>query len=478
MAGAAGAAVVGTAWGMNREGASIPAPRVAIARADEQQTTPLPRTGRDFAHQNTPEEEERLREALRAIQGRDPSGSPMPVGAGENSGRHSVEKPPVWRIVLTGGPCGGKSTAMHHLQERLTSLGFLVFVVPEAATLVITGGGMYKDYPSFSENQALCFEGAVMGTKMALEDTFHAIAEASGVPSVILCDRGTMDTKAYVSKQDFQLLMDEYEWNATQLRDRRYDAVIHLVTAAIGADKFYTTENNAARTETPQEAADLDFKVLNAWVGHPNMRIIDNSTDFHGKMKRTINQVCKVIGAPKPAAETRKFLISDSLPSLPLDVPFERISVEQTYLPKPKPREDHGFIFIRKRGQNGTFSYSHSMRREVDEKEDNDDVCVVERQISGREYVALLKQADQKRVGVAKDVRCFVHNSQYFELQTYLEPAPIAGLTVLVCESETVDEFIDVPDWLTVQREVTADASYSSHHLAKRYSGYAKPQAN
>lgn len=28
---------------------------------------------------------------------------------------------------------------------------------------------------------------------------------------------------------------------------RRYDAVVHLVTAAIGAEKFYTTENNTAR---------------------------------------------------------------------------------------------------------------------------------------------------------------------------------------------------------------------------------------
>jgi hypothetical protein len=29
------------------------------------------------------------------------------------------------------------------------------------------------------------------------------------------------------------------EWNVVNLRDRRYDAIIHLVTAADGAEEFY-----------------------------------------------------------------------------------------------------------------------------------------------------------------------------------------------------------------------------------------------
>ena len=46
----------------------------------------------------------------------------------------------------------------------------------------------------------------------------------------------------------------------------RYDAVIHLVSAAIGAEEFYTTENNEVRHETPEQAADLDRKVETASV--------------------------------------------------------------------------------------------------------------------------------------------------------------------------------------------------------------------
>ena len=278
------------------------------------------------------------------------------------------------------------------MSDRLRSLGFRVFIVPEAATIVITGGGIWKDYRDMTQDQALAFEGNLMKTKMALEDAFYGIAEASGEPSVIICDRGTMDTAAYLPTASFEVLLDEYGWNVMNLRDRRYDAVFHLVSAAIGAEKYYTTENNAARTETIGEARVLDFKILNAWVGHPTIRIVDNSTDFQEKIKRVVRDVCQFIGAPKPVNYKRKFLIQDTNVVIPSDVKLEQFEVEQTYLVKPKIGDlssSTGFIFVRRRGQNGSYHYSYSMLR--DEPGDSHEKIVLERQISGREYVALLK---------------------------------------------------------------------------------------
>ena len=53
--------------------------------------------------------------------------------------------------------------------------------------------------------------------------------------AVILTDRGLMDGSAYIMKpENQQTLLDEKGWNEVTLRDRRYDAVIHLVTAADG----------------------------------------------------------------------------------------------------------------------------------------------------------------------------------------------------------------------------------------------------
>jgi len=45
--------------------------------------------------------------------------------------------------------------------------------------------------------------------------------------------------------------------------------VLHLVTAADGAEKFYTLENNQARSETPEVARIVDRKTQMVWNGHP-----------------------------------------------------------------------------------------------------------------------------------------------------------------------------------------------------------------
>ena len=52
---------------------------------------------------------------------------------------------------------------------------------------------------------------------------------------------------------------------------------MHLVTAANGAEKFYTGDNNQARYETVEEAIALDSKLIDAWVGHPSFAIIENN---------------------------------------------------------------------------------------------------------------------------------------------------------------------------------------------------------
>ncbi len=57
-----------------------------------------------------------------------------------------------------------------------------------------------------------------------------------------------MDGQAYTDKMSWQVLIDEMGFNTIQLRDNRYDAVIHLVTAANGAAEHYSLDN-AARYE-------------------------------------------------------------------------------------------------------------------------------------------------------------------------------------------------------------------------------------
>lgn len=59
----------------------------------------------------------------------------------------------LFRIVLTGGPCAGKTTSLAHITERFRDLGFNVYVVPETATTLILGGVNLVDPENIYQNQ-------------------------------------------------------------------------------------------------------------------------------------------------------------------------------------------------------------------------------------------------------------------------------------------------------------------------------------
>ena len=91
-------------------------------------------------------------------------------------------------------------------------------------------------------------------------------------PALVVCDRGAMDGKAYCSDETWEAILTQMGVDVVQLRDRQYDAVYHLVTAAVGAEEFYGSDTNAARRETVEEARALDSKTLNTYLGHPHLR--------------------------------------------------------------------------------------------------------------------------------------------------------------------------------------------------------------
>lgn len=98
-----------------------------------------------------------------------------------------------------------------------------------------------------------------------------------------------MDPVSYIDNHEWELLkLRNPSWNEVDLRDNRYDQIIHLVTAANGAEQFYTLENNTARTESIELARELDEKCAKAWVGHPCMDVISNFTVFETKVTKAL----------------------------------------------------------------------------------------------------------------------------------------------------------------------------------------------
>ena len=61
----------------------------------------------------------------------------------------------------------------------------------------------------FSTEEKIKFQSLLMRFQMYAEDYFTKLAEMSKSPSIILCDRGTVDPYAYISKDEFQAIMDE-----------------------------------------------------------------------------------------------------------------------------------------------------------------------------------------------------------------------------------------------------------------------------
>ncbi|MBI4837538.1 MAG: AAA family ATPase [Candidatus Portnoybacteria bacterium] len=193
------------------------------------------------------------------------------------------------KIVITGGPCAGKTTGMAYLVKHLFNYGFLVFTIPEVATHLF-GCGLAPEKMGTPE-QIYEFEKIVIPTQFFFEDSLESAAERiyPADKVVILCDGGIKHHKPYFPNgySYDELLEKEYGYNNLDLL-ARYLGVVHLLTTAKDKPKIYERKrkNNLARTETLEEAILIDQKIQESWLGHPRFQIIDNSTGFRKKMGR------------------------------------------------------------------------------------------------------------------------------------------------------------------------------------------------
>lgn len=370
----------------------------------------------------------------------------------------------VYKIVLTGGPCGGKTTGQSRLCTFFENLGWKVFRVPETATVLLSGGVKFSD---LTAEEAYKFQENLIRTMIQIENTYFELGNSSTRNCLIICDRGVMDASAYISKEKWQKMMDANKWNPVELRDNRYHQILHLVSAANGAEEFYTTEDHATRSENVDLARELDYKSAAAWVGHPYFDVIDNSTDFETKMNRMIEAVTQKLGIDvgdrlKTTSRKLKFLVK----SLPPDAsfpPFQDFDVVHHYLqssgPKVQPR-------LRKRGQNKHFSYIHTIRRPHILGQSVE----VKTQLTHRDYLNLLTQSDDAHFPIYKKRRCFLINNQYFQLDIYKEPSHprCKGLILLETYSSLTGEALQntLPTFLNIEKEVTGDPSYSMFNLS------------
>lgn len=197
----------------------------------------------------------------------------------------------ITKIVITGGPCAGKSSAMQRIEEEISRYGYKVLSLPETATELYECG-ISPD--AFNSN--IDYQICQLKLQREKEAVFDMAARAINADKVlIVCDRGALDNKAYMSDEQFAQALAITGENESELLNS-YDAVFHLVSVAADAQELYTTDNNEARKETAQEADELDRRVFAAWSGHHYLRAVDNSTDFKGKLDRLIKEILSFLG--------------------------------------------------------------------------------------------------------------------------------------------------------------------------------------
>jgi len=360
------------------------------------------------------------------------------------------------KIVLTGGPCAGKTTALVRIIEHFDSLGFKVFTVPEVPTLYSLGGWNY-----LTPNRKLYYEGerAILETQMALEDFFGRLAAVCNKPVLIVCDRGTLDISAYMAPEEWESINADAGVNPATLRER-YDAVLHLVSAADGAEQYYTTATNSTRYEKADEeglriARELDKKVIKAWTGHPHLRVINNHDDFERKMQRVLREISNVLGLPQPVTEERKYIVEVTGP-LPDTIDSD---ILQTYLVSEPGTE----VRLRRRSwATGKVVNVHNTKKRTAPGEQIE----TERQVENALYQSLLQQADPYRQSISKRRQSFIWKGQYFELDTY--HGPLDGLVILETKGVADQEDVNFPPFIRVIKEITGNKEYYNYNLALR----------
>lgn len=356
------------------------------------------------------------------------------------------------KIVITGGPCAGKTTAMERIQNRFAKMGYTVIFIPETATELILGG-----VAPWTCGSNLEYQMCQMQLQLYKEKVFMQGAESMDSDRIlIVCDRGLLDNKAYMSEDDLSVITEKLGISEIAMQNE-YDAVFHLVTAAKGNEDSYTLDNNSARTETVEEAVVLDDKIIAAWTGHPHLRIIGSDENFESKMEHLMKEITSFLGEPVSYEIERKYLIkypdTAYLESLSH---CDRVDIIQTYLQAEDDRE----LRVRQCGKNGAYVYTKTEKlpatgiKRIENEED----------ITQNEYLDLLMDADPNMRQIRKVRYRLTYKEQYFEIDIYPFWDDKAIMEIELCDES---EQVELPEFIEVIREVTDDYQYKNSELAK-----------
>lgn len=345
------------------------------------------------------------------------------------------------KIVLTGGPCAGKTTAMDSITRYLKENNISLVRVPETATELITndqfplGGSTTYDFQSLVLRKQLSKEGIA-------EDYIKNILKPEGI-CVILYDRGILDNRAYLNNRtEINELLKKHNLTETEVLDS-YDLVLDLLSLATCKKESYNFSNKA-RIENVDDASKMDVRTTLAWIAHRNLKIIDSSISLEEETKIIIDYVKEIL-LGNQIRSFKRFLIDDSLSNYKI---YNYNNSETLYITDyfMEGTNNNCNYVISKREHNNDISYVYSIYSGNEEKK-----CIIyDKQITKEMFFELLINNRILKTELRREID-FYDNRQKYVLCFY------GDYTILEIEENKQRRELMIPDNLEVIDELGND---------------------
>lgn len=309
----------------------------------------------------------------------------------------------IYKIVLTGGPCAGKTTILNAVNKYLKQEKIPFVTIPETATELIVNGISPKTMSAYD------FQKIVIKRQLVKEQDAEEYFQnhfANQDKCVIIYDRGIFDNNAYMEEDEFKRLLREFELESMSNIDK-YDLVLDLLSVASCKKESYNLDNEA-RTETVNEAEILDTKTSNAWANHHNLKLLSSKVSIEEETKMVIDYLNKTLDEIENQ-EKVKYLVNIFKSNLSNYSNLPKIKVTEHYFDVGLPKDYHFVISIR----NGT-SYILEIYRKIDNKI----LTIYNKTIDHNTFdnirtdYRLLKSIDKKEIN-------FIANQTFYRLNQY-----------------------------------------------------------
>lgn len=337
----------------------------------------------------------------------------------------------ILKIVLTGGPCAGKTTMLKEITGYLNKKGIANIIVPETATELIKSGIL----PGNTDESANLFQDLLMKKQLFKEKLSDSYLKGNFKNSdkvVAICDRGVIDGKAYLKTSEaFSNLLHNNSLTEIEVLDS-YDLVLDLITTA-DCNRGVYNNLNEARFETADEAVIVDRKTSNAWAGHRNIKIINTSISLEEETNIILNYIANLI-YNQETKKVNNYLVD--LSNFKNRKQIVKILVENYYLES----QINGYNYIlTKRNYNGGASYLISNQK----RENGKIFTIASKAINAHDFYNLLDKSNVIKKEVYEEAS-FIKDRQLYRFKIYDD------ISIMEIEKNELNKSFVFPDDVNV----------------------------